>query len=177
MLLRRRAVAVRFVPPISLVLLANAGSYVEGLTRDREGTVAEWSARFAHALRDSTVLVARLGSDLALLQASWREAAGRPRRTSATQRLTDLLASRPVLDIPGVAELLGVSYPQARDAVLRLEEAAVLRPVTIGQRRNRAWEVPSLLALLDDFAFEAMTPTQPRQRRRASPGKAPRPEA
>ncbi len=171
-LLRRRAVAVRFVPPISLVLLANADSYVEGLTLFREGEIAEWSVRFARALQDSTVLATRLGTELASLQASWREAVGRPRRTSAPQRLIDLLAARPVIDIPGVAALLSVSYPQAREAVLRLEEAAVLAPVTIGRKRNRAWEAPALLALLDDFEFEAMTPTRGSQRRRASPRKA-----
>lgn len=63
-----------------------------------------------------------------------------------------------MIDIPTAATLLGVSYPQAREAVLRLEGADVLRPVTIGRKRNRAWEAPALLDLLDDFDFEAMTP-------------------
>lgn len=171
-ILRRRVVATRFVPPISLVLLGNASSYVEGLTLFREGDLAGWSTRFAHALRDSTVLATRLGSALAQLQASWREAAGRPRRTSATQRLIELLAAKPVIDIPMVATLLDVSYPQAREAVLRLEEAGVLKPVAIGRKRNRAWEAPSLLTLLDNFEFEALTPTQSHERRRVSPRRA-----
>jgi Fic family protein len=168
-ILRRRGLAVRFVPPISLVLLGNAGSYVEGLTLYRQAEVAEWSARFAHALRDSTVLATRLGAALVELKASWREAAGRPRRDSATQRLIDLLAARPVIDIPTTASLLDVSYPQAREAVLRLEQATVLRPVSIGRRRNRAWEAPSILTLLDEFEFDAMTPTRAAEPRRATP--------
>ena len=51
-ILRRRGVASRFVPPISLVLVANARSYVEGLTIFREGDLAGWTTGFAHALRD-----------------------------------------------------------------------------------------------------------------------------
>lgn len=168
-ILRRRDVAPRFVPPISLVLLANATTYVDGLTMFRAGDVAGWTTIFAHALRDSTAVAMRLGAALADLQAIWREAAGRPRRTSATQRVIELLAARPVIDIPTTATLLHVSYPQAREAVLRLERAAVLRPVAIGRRRNRAWEAPALLDLLDEFEFEAMTPTRTGGPRRASP--------
>jgi Fic family protein len=170
-ILRRRVIATRFVPPVSLVLLANAASYVEGLTHFREGDLAGWSTRFANALRDSTLLATALGSALAELQAAWREAAGHPRRTSATQRLIDLLAARSVIDIPMTATLLHVSYPQAREAVLRLEDAGVLRPTAIGRKRNRAWEAPSLLALLDNFEFEALTPTRASEPRRVSPRK------
>lgn len=170
-ILRRRVIATQFVPPISLVLLGNATSYVEGLTLFRVGDLAGWSTRFAHALRDSTVLATGLGSALAELRASWRESAGHPRRTSATQRLIELLAARPVVDIPMVASLLDVSYPQAREAVLRLDQAGVLRPVAIGRKRNRAWEAPALLALLDNFEFEALTPTRDDEHRRVSPRK------
>lgn len=168
-ILRRRLIATRLVPPISLILLGNASSYVEGLTLFRDGDIARWSTRFAHALRDSTALATELGAALAELQASWRDAAGRPRRTSATQRLIELLAARPVIDIPMVSTLLGVSYPQAREAVLRLEGAGVLKSVSIGRKRNRAWEAPDISVLLDTFEFEALTPTRNQEPRRISP--------
>ncbi len=168
-ILRRRGVAVRFVPPISLVLLANARTYVEGLSIYRDGDLPSWTSRFAHALRDSVALADTLGSALLALQASWREAAGNPRRTSATQRLIEQISARPVIDIPAVATLLDVSYPQAREAVLRLEGAGILRPVSIGRKRNRAWEAPALLDLLDEFEFEALMPTRDGEPRRSSP--------
>lgn len=168
-ILRRRGTTTRFAPPFSLVLLANARTYVEGLTLYRDGDVAGWVTRFARALEDSTGLAAALMGSLTDLQASWRAAAGNPRRGSAPERLTQLLVERPVIDIPTASTELDVSYPQAREAVLRLEAAGVLRSITIGRRRNRAWEAPSLLDLLDAFEFDAMTPTREDAPRRGSP--------
>jgi Fic family protein len=174
-ILRRRGSAERFVPPISLVLVGNARSYVDGLTAFRNGDIAEWTRLFSDALRDSAALAVSLGAQLAALQALWRERAGRPRKTSATQRVIDLLPGRPVIDIPMAAALLSVSYPQAREGILRLEQAAVLRQVSIGRKRNRAWEAPELLDLLDAFEFDALTPTLPGEPRRQSPAGRPSP--
>jgi Fic family protein len=169
-ILRRRGVATRFVPPVSLILAGNARSYVEGLTAYRAGDVPTWTRMFANALRDSAGLAVKLGEALLALQTAWRERVGRPRRTSATQRLIERLPARPIVDINAAAELLAVSYPQARVAVLRLEDAGVLRPVSIGRKRNRAWEAPELLDLLDEFEFDALTPTRDGEPRRPSPG-------
>jgi len=167
--LRRRGTVSRYVPPVGLVLLANGRAYVEGLTMYHAGEIAAWSTRFAHALTDSVALAATLGRELNELQEQWRAATGASDRTSATQRLIDLLAARPVVDIPSAAELLSVSYPQAREAVLRLEAAGVLRQILLGRKRNRAWEAPSLLDLLDAFESEAMTPTRTGEPRRTAP--------
>lgn len=168
-ILRRRGVATHFVPPVSLVLAGNARSYVQGLTAYRTGDVPTWTRMFANALRHSAGLAVKLGEGLLTLQRAWRERAGRPRRTSATQRLIERLPARPIVDINAAAELLAVSYPQARVAVLRLEDAGVLRPVSIGRKRNRAWEAPELLDLLDEFEFDALTPTRDGEPRRPSP--------
>ncbi len=168
-ILRRRSITRRFAPPLSLILLANARTYVEGLTLFRDGDISGWVTRFARALEDSTGLATTLLASLTDLQASWREAAGNPRHGSAPDRLTQLLVERPVVDIPTVSTEVHVSYPQAREAVLRLETAGVLRSITIGRRRNRAWEAPSLLDLLDAFEVDATKPTREGEPRRAGP--------
>jgi Fic family protein len=168
-ILRRRGAVTTYVPPVSLVLAANADTYVDGLTDYRDGQMDEWCRMFGTALRDSTALARDLGGRLQRLAEQWRERAGRPRRTSAAQRLIERLPSRPVLDHKTAAELLDVSYPQARAAVLRLQEAGILRPIRLGRQRNQAWEAPELLDLLDAFEFEATTPTRSNHRRRASP--------
>ena len=169
--LRRGGVAEPFVPPVSVVLAANVRRYVDGLTGFREGRVSEWCELFGRSLRDAAVASEELGGNLAALQEEWRVAAGNLRRTSATQKLIQALGRRPIVDIRAAGELVGVSYPQARQAVLALEAAGVLRPVVVGRRRNRAWEAPQVITLLDDFAFEAATPTRDGEPRRPSPAR------
>ena len=172
-ILRRRGAVTTYVPPVSLVLAANADRYVDGLTAYREGQIDDWCRMFGAALRDAAVLARDLGGRLQRLADQWRERAGRPRRTSAAQRLIERLPARPVLDINTAVDLLEVSYPQARAAVLRLQDAGILHPIRLGRQRNQAWEAPELLELLDAFEFEAMTPTQPGRRRRPSPRRPP----
>ena len=93
----------------------------------------------------------------------------RPRRGSATDKLITALSRRPIIDVNSTTELVGVSYPQAREAVLALEAAGVLKQVNVGRRRNRAWEATEMIALLDDFEFESATPTRDDEPRRPPP--------
>jgi hypothetical protein len=51
------------------------------------------------------------------------------------------------------AQLLGGTEERARQAILRLEQAGVLRQTAVG-RRNRAWECTGLFDLLDRFERE-----------------------
>ncbi len=79
------------------------------------------------------------------------------------------LPARPILDAKVAAEIAGVSYEAARLAVLALEDAGVLEPMFVGRRRNRAWEAPEVVALLDNFGWELAAPTESAERRRAAP--------
>lgn len=167
--LLRRRVMDDFVPPISLVLAANVRRYVDGLTTFREGRTGDWIEFFAHSLADAASASVALGDRLLLMQASWRAAVGRPRRGSATDKLIGSLSRRPIIDVNSASELVAVSYPPAREAVLALEAAGVLRQVNVGKRRNRAWEAPEMIALLDEFEFESATPTGDGEPRRPSP--------
>src|SRR6266550_8858360 len=68
--LRRRGVAPRYVPPISLVLATNQKAYIEGLTAYRAFTTQglnDWVATFAQATRTAGVQAARFAEDLAEL--------------------------------------------------------------------------------------------------------------
>ena len=51
--LRRRGLAPRFVPPVSVVLATNAKAYVRGLTDFRRGNVAAWCGSFAYSCRSA----------------------------------------------------------------------------------------------------------------------------
>ena len=140
--LRRRGVAARFVPPVSIVLAARLAAYVEGLVAFREGRVGEWIASFAGAASRAALMSIELADHVASLQGEWRERAGRPRAGSAASKLIALLPALPVLSAPTVRAAIGVSQQQTLAALKALAEAGVIRQLSAGtydrQRRDRA---------------------------------------
>lgn len=148
--LRRRGVTPRIVPPVSLVLATNSKAYVGGLTDARAGRVNDWVGTFAAATRTAAQEATRFAAQLIKLQAAWREAAAPMRRDSAANRLIDVLAGHPIIDVGTVEALLDCSNQAARLALLQLERAKVVSQLTVG-RRNRAWEAPAVFELLNAF--------------------------
>ncbi len=167
--LRRRGLAPRFVPPVSVILATNRRRYVGGLTAYRDGQVDAWCGFFARALQDAATESEELGRRVAELQSQWRDRAGRPRRDSAAQKLIAGLAAQPIVDVRAAQRLAGVSFPAANAGLRVLEAAGILKPVVLGRHRNRAWEAPDVLALLDRFDAHTATPTQLGERRRPAP--------
>lgn len=162
--LRRRALATSFVPPISAVLAANGRTYVAGLTAYRKQDDEEWCGIFARATDASCNGAADLGAKIDELKSEWREKAGKPRAGSATDKLIELLPVHPVLDLASATEFLAVSDEAARVAITRLVEAGILEP-TSKRKWRRTWECPGLFRILD--AFERSFTRQQRVRRGA----------
>ena len=149
-ILRRRGLAPRFVPPVSLVLAADSDDYVAGLTAFREGRLADWLELFARALLTAAKMSGDLATDLERLQAAWRQRTGHPRADSSAEALIALLPAFPVLTMATAAKLLGRSQQAANTALATLEAAGVVTQVSLG-RRNRAFEARELLAMVNDF--------------------------
>jgi Fic family protein len=157
LILRRRGLATRFVPPISLVLATWSKTYVNGLTRFRhegspdstEATVAvnEWLGSFAAATRraiaDSTSYEERLGE----IRQEWLALVRPLRAGSAASLLIDALPATPVVTVTTAADFIGRSFEATNQAVQRLMEAGILQPITVG-RRNRAFEAPDIIDAL-----------------------------
>jgi Fic family protein len=154
LVLRRRGLALRVLPPVSLVLATWARSYIDGLTRYRhvgsptsrkatEG-VNEWVARFAAActrcVSDASVFQQRATQ----LEAQWRERLGRVRAGSATDLLLSRLPGAPILTVHGTEALLGRTFKPTHEAIERLIEAGILRQVTI-DKRSRVYEAPEII--------------------------------
>ena len=79
MILVRRGVCDRLLPPVSLVLAGDADGYVRGLTSYRYGDQRDWCDFFSRAAiraAETAELLARRVGDL---QSRWLQAAGRPR--------------------------------------------------------------------------------------------------
>ena len=149
-ILKRRNVAPRFVPPISVVLAQNRDRYIEGLTAYREGNFEQWFEIFAAAAARAAKLAKRYLAQVRDLQEVWRAqlfSYGPVRRDAAAWQLIEILPGHPVITVPvGVAKV-NRTKPAVSGAVNQLVAAGILRPLS-DNRRNRAWEAIGLLDLL-----------------------------
>jgi Fic family protein len=146
--LRRRGLAPRYVPPLTLVLAADASAYVSGPTAYREDRSTDWIDLFARSTGRAAEEATDLASRLAELQATWRERSGKPRRHSSVEALIVALPAHPFLTVATGQKLLGRSKQAVNEALAVLAGCGVLRPLTLA-RRNRAWEARELFDLVD----------------------------
>jgi hypothetical protein len=128
-------VAPTFVPPVSIVLAARPNAYVEGLVGFREGRVATWCASFAAALERSARLSVELATDVADIETTWFERAGRPRRDSAAARIIPILPAQPITSAAIVRGAIGVRHQRALEGLKALEAAGVVRRIS-----ETAWD-------------------------------------
>lgn len=167
--LRRRALALSCLPPISLALAGEADRYVAGLGSWRRGEEDDWYRVFVEALFRSARGARNFAADVAALQKQWMVQAEDPRQGSGPRRLIELLPSQPIVDVKTAAGMIGGTDERARQAIGRLEQAGVLRQTSVG-RRNRAWECVGLFDLLDrlerDLGPSERTPKPTRAPRR-----------
>ena len=154
LVLRRRGLGLRVLPPISLVLATWSRDYVAGLTDTRyEGEpgslqategLNRWISLVAAACLRAVDDASGFEERVQALQASWRERVAPLRRDSAVDRLIRALPASPVLTTGTGAELIGRSFQATSQAIDRLVTAGVLEQITVG-RRNRAFEAPELI--------------------------------
>ena len=147
---RRRGLAPRFIPPISVVFAGAKERYVAGLTRFREDGVEEWIEHFAAA----TVRAARLArayiAAVRELQEAWRErfrgAEHVPRADAVAWQIIDLLPAHPMVSAPVIAAVTRRAKSRVYEGIEQLVGAGVLLPLSTG-KRNRWWEAAGLLEL------------------------------
>jgi Fic family protein len=166
--LRRRGLAPRYVPPVSLVLAADAKDYVTGLTAFREDRPGEWILLFAQAIERAAAKGSELALRLAELQERWRERAGRPRRHSSAEALIVELPAHPIVTLATAQQFLGRSKQAVNEAISVLADKGVLHALTLA-KRNRAWEARDLFDLINYFERELATPTDDDEPSRPSP--------
>ncbi len=159
-ILRRRGLAPRFVPPISLVLARRSADYVNGLMGTRYAGDAEsaparagiehWLSVFASASMEAVAKAHAFESEVAGITAKWRGKLGRVRAGSAVELIVAALPAAPILTVSSAARMIGRTYQATNLAMDRLVAAEVLRPVRVG-RRNRAFEASDLVTAFTEF--------------------------
>jgi Fic family protein len=172
LILRRRGLALRVLPPVSPILATWAPDYADGLTASRYRGSANsrqahqginlWVGRFAGVCQRAAADAAVVGRRAHEIETVWRERLGRVRARSSTDLLIRVLTGTPVVTVNSAAELIGRSFPQANNAIERLVSAGILRQINAG-RRNRAFEAPEII--------EAFSPPE---RQPVGPGADPR---
>ena len=160
LVLRRRGLALRAQPPISLALSAWRDAYVGALAGTRHdgppgaeaarAGLARWVELCAAACARAATAASDFGERVRALREDWRERAGRPRAGSSASLIIDALPSSPVLGAAAAAEAIGRSFQSANEAIGRLAAAGVLRPIAAG-RRNRVFEAPELIEAFADL--------------------------
>ena len=167
LILRRRGLALRVLPPASLVLATWATDYVAALdgTRYRgqpaspaahEG-LNRWVGLFATACRRAVDDASAFDARARGLEVAWRERLGSVRAGSATDLLLRALPGAPILTVRSAAELISRSLPATNEAMTRLSDAKVLTQVTVG-RRNRAFEARELIDAFTDLERQLASP-------------------
>lgn len=167
LVLRRRGLATRILPPISLVLATWANDYIAGLEATRYRGPASskaahdglnlWVARFAAAAQRAVDDASSFEIRTQALEGEWRSRLGPVRANSATDRLLRALPGAPLLTINSAAVLIGRSFAAANEATARLLDAGILRQVTVG-RRNRAFEAPTIIEAFTDLERQLASP-------------------
>jgi Fic family protein len=182
--LRRRGLAPRVLVPISLVLATRSRAYIAGLQamcyRGSPDSAAaheglnEWVGTFAAACSRAVADATAFDQRVAGVQEAWREAVSPLRADSAAARLIEVLPGAPVVTAQSASELIGRSFRATNEALRQLEEAKVVKQVTVG-RRNRAFEAPAIMEVFTGLERQMASPVG--DTRVEGPGRAVPPRA
>jgi len=154
---RRRGIAERIVPPVSLLLATRSDEYVGGLQAYRYGELSDWLVFFADVTVAAVEQARGLADRIDRLVEEWIERLGRPRSDASARLLAERLPAEPIVTVARAAEIAGVSNTAADRAVRALERAGVLVPLD-ERRWGRRWEAGEVFTLLDAFERELATP-------------------
>lgn len=149
--LRRRGLAPRVVPPVSVALSLNRRVYIRGLTAFRADDLDTWLLQFVTAAGRSVQLAEHYRASVTELLTDWRQrlrAGANPRSDAAAWMIIDALPAYPVLNRADATEVTGRSLPAVDHALRQLEGAGVLIPVRHNPPSRRSWEPAGLLALI-----------------------------
>ena len=168
LVLRRRGVVSRVLPPVSLILATWAQEYVDALTGTRYRGAASsrvareglnrWVGLFATATKRAVADADAFEERVQLLELTWRKRLGRVRADSAADLLLRRLPGAPILTVQSAAELIGRSAQATNQAIARLAEAKVLSQTTVG-KRNRAFEAPEVIRAFTALERQLASPS------------------
>jgi Fic family protein len=149
-LLRRRGLAPRFVPPISIVLGSRKDAYISGIEAFRDGAVDDWVAYFARATESAALGSREFSEEVGDLQGDWRTLLQPVRSDSAALALIDLLPRFPIVTAAAAEGEIDRSRRATITGLERLADAGILTRHR-NQKKGDSWEAKELFSLLEEF--------------------------
>jgi Fic family protein len=149
-LLRRRGLSPRFVPPISIVLGSRRDAYISGIEAFRAGAVDDWVAYFARATESAALGSREFSEEVEELQGDWRAVLRPIRSDSAALALIDLLPRFPIVTAAAAEGEIDRSRRATITGLERLADAGVLTRHR-NQKKGDSWEAKEFFSLLDEF--------------------------
>ena len=150
-MLRNKGLTTHTTVPLSAGLLVDTESYFSALTAYRAGDAGPIVRRFADAARYAAVTGRELVSSLAAELQRSREALSGIRSDSAAWRVLPRLIGQPVVNARYLVEALALTDATVVRALDVLVDRGVIVERT-GFSRNRVWEHPGILGVLDSSA-------------------------
>lgn len=161
MVMRRRGLTKRVLPPISLVLAQRVDAYIAGLRATSyvggpnsaaavEGINA-WLGTFAAACSSAVHDALLFEKTVAQMKRVWRDRLGTIRAKSAADVLIDVLPGSPIASLATLVPRVGRSLARVAEAVDRFIDAGIIIPLDAGRQRARIFEVPEVIDAFTDF--------------------------
>lgn len=167
LLLRRRGLTTRVQPPVSLILATRVKDYRRGLKAfsydgppdsDESHTgINAWVGIFSAACVRAAADAGAFEERCTELERNWRDRLERIRKESSVDLILKILPGTPIISVKSVVAMTGRSKPQVNAAVARLENAGILRKVTVG-RRNRAFEARYVIDIFAELERQLASP-------------------
>jgi Fic family protein len=157
-ILRRRGLAPRYLPPISIVLGSNKDAYISGIEAFRTGKVDGWIGYFANAIELAALRSREFSEEVEGLQSDWRALLQPIRADSAALSLIDLLPRYPVVTAAAAEGDIDRSRRATLTGLERLANAEILIRHR-NQKKGDSWEAKELFALLDEFERRLRRPS------------------
>ncbi|MCK0117609.1 Fic family protein [Isoptericola sp. S6320L] len=150
-ILRAKGITTTTIAPVSAGLLTQTEQYFDALTAYRDGDARPIVERFSDAARFAATSGSRLVDDLAEQVETSRAQLHGLRSQAAAWTVLPHLVSHPIINARFLTSHLGMGNQSAHNALAQLADAGVLVERT-GQRRNRVWQHPGVLTVLDEYA-------------------------
>lgn len=156
-MLRNKGLVTHTTAPISAGLLVDLDAYFVALGDYRRGDAGPIVIAFANAARFAAVTGRRLVNDLrAALDESRLKLTG-VRAHAHVWKVLPVLVSQPIVNARYLKQKFGFTDAVAHNVLATLSERGVLVERT-GLQRNRVWQHPGILDVLDQYAKQIRRP-------------------